>query len=65
MGRAASQSRDLVVVPSTRRDIDAVARQCRKLATRRALISAGASVTSLAAEAGSTVSRTGSGAGTG
>ena len=37
-------SRELVVVPSTRRDIDAVARQCRKLATRRALISAGASV---------------------
>jgi uncharacterized protein (DUF697 family) len=36
--------RDLVVVPSTRRDIDAVARHCRKLATRRALISAGASV---------------------
>jgi uncharacterized protein (DUF697 family) len=44
MGRAASQSRDLVVVPSTRRDIDAVARQCRKLAARRALISAGAAV---------------------
>jgi len=34
----------LVVVPETRRDIDAVARRCRKLATRRALISAGASV---------------------
>jgi uncharacterized protein (DUF697 family) len=37
-------SRDLVLVPSTRRDIEAVARHCRKLATRRALISAGASV---------------------
>jgi uncharacterized protein (DUF697 family) len=34
----------VVLVPETRRDIDAVARQCRKLATRRALISAGASV---------------------
>jgi uncharacterized protein (DUF697 family) len=40
-----SRSRELaVLVPSRRRDIDAVARQCRKLATRRALISAGASV---------------------
>lgn len=35
-------SRDLTVVPASRRDIDAVARHCRKLATRRALISAGA-----------------------
>jgi len=34
----------LTVVPGTRRDIDAIARTCRKLATRRALISAGASV---------------------
>jgi len=31
------------MVPATHRDIDAVARACRKLATRRALISAGAS----------------------
>ncbi len=31
-------------MPSTRRDIDAIARWCRKLATRRALISAGASI---------------------
>lgn len=37
-------SRALTLVPDTRRDIDAVARHCRKLATRRALISAGASV---------------------
>jgi uncharacterized protein (DUF697 family) len=44
MGRRTSAARDLVVVPSTRRDIDAIARACRKLATRRALISAGASV---------------------
>ncbi len=42
--RGSSTSRELVVVPSTRRDIDAIARACRKLATRRALISAGASV---------------------
>lgn len=34
----------LMLVPETRRDIDAVARRCRKLATRRALISAGASI---------------------
>lgn len=34
----------LILVPENRRDIDAVARLCRKLATRRALISAGASV---------------------
>jgi uncharacterized protein (DUF697 family) len=39
-----SKSRELVLVPENRRDIDAVARLCRKLATRRALISAGASV---------------------
>ena len=44
MVRSAGTSRELVVVPSTRRDIDAIARACRKLATRRALISAGASV---------------------
>jgi uncharacterized protein (DUF697 family) len=44
MVRSASTSRELVVVPSTRRDIAASARACRKLATRRALISAGASV---------------------
>jgi uncharacterized protein (DUF697 family) len=37
----------LVLVPETRRDIDAIARACRKLATRRALISAGASVVPL------------------
>jgi len=43
MVRGSSTSRELVVVPSTRRDIDAIARACRKLATRRALISAGAS----------------------
>lgn len=39
-----SASRDLVVLPSTRRDIDATARACRKLVTRRALVSAGAAV---------------------
>src|SRR5512134_3227010 len=44
MKRNVSGSRELVLVPESRRDIDAVARQCRKLATRRALISAGASV---------------------
>jgi uncharacterized protein (DUF697 family) len=44
MAMNSSKSRQLVVVPSTRRDIDATARACRKLATRRALISAGASV---------------------
>jgi uncharacterized protein (DUF697 family) len=44
MARFAKSGRELVAVPSTRRDVDAVARQCRKLATRRALISAGASV---------------------
>ncbi len=37
-------SNAIALVPDTRRDIDAVARRCRKLATRRALISAGASV---------------------
>jgi uncharacterized protein (DUF697 family) len=40
-------SRALAVVPATRRDVDAIARACRKLATRRALISAGASVVPL------------------
>lgn len=44
MARTARRSRELVLVPENRRDVDAVARQCRKLATRRALISAGASV---------------------
>lgn len=44
MARTARRSRELVLVPENRRDIDAVARKCRKLATRRALISAGASV---------------------
>lgn len=39
-----SKGTALMLVPETRRDIDAVARRCRKLATRRALISAGASV---------------------
>lgn len=34
----------LILVPGTRRDIEAVAHACRKLVTRRALISAGASV---------------------
>lgn len=34
----------LTLVPGTRRDIEAVAHACRKLVTRRALISAGASV---------------------
>ena len=43
MAAASSSSRAGVLVPATRRDIDAVARACRKLATRRALISAGAS----------------------
>jgi uncharacterized protein (DUF697 family) len=47
MRSATRESRDWALVPSTRRDIDAVARQCRKLATRRALISAGASVVPL------------------
>jgi uncharacterized protein (DUF697 family) len=32
------------VLPATRRDIDATARECRKLVTRRALLSAGAAV---------------------
>jgi uncharacterized protein (DUF697 family) len=44
MAKTARRSRELVLVPENRRDIDAVARLCRKLATRRALISAGASV---------------------
>jgi uncharacterized protein (DUF697 family) len=44
MRQRRSSSRDLAIVPASRRDIDAVARQCRKLATRRALISAGAAV---------------------
>lgn len=39
-----NSTRALAVVPATRRDIDAIARACRKLATRRALVSAGASV---------------------
>jgi uncharacterized protein (DUF697 family) len=47
MSASVRSSRELVVVPSTRRDIDAIARRCRKLATRRALISAGASVVPL------------------
>jgi uncharacterized protein (DUF697 family) len=38
--RAGSQA----LVPSSRRDIEAVAHYCRRLATRRALISAGGSV---------------------
>jgi uncharacterized protein (DUF697 family) len=46
MGKS-SNAGALVLVPETRRDIDAVARACRKLATRRALISAGASVVPL------------------
>lgn len=32
------------LIPATRRDVDAVARRCRKLVTRRALVSAGAAV---------------------
>ena len=44
MSPLARSARELVIVPSTRLDIDGIARQCRKLATRRALISAGASV---------------------
>lgn len=36
-----------VLVPSTRRDIATIASDCRKLVTRRALISAGASVVPL------------------
>lgn len=34
----------LTLIPTNRRDIDAIARQCRKLVSKRALISAGASV---------------------
>jgi uncharacterized protein (DUF697 family) len=43
-GPRPSASRELVVLPATRRDIDATARTCRKLVTRRALVSAGAAV---------------------
>ncbi len=32
------------LIPATRRDIDAIARRCRKIVTRRALVSAGAAV---------------------
>lgn len=32
------------LIPATRRDVDAVARRCRKIVTRRALVSAGAAV---------------------
>ncbi|MFN3566233.1 MAG: hypothetical protein ACK4V1_09675 [Burkholderiaceae bacterium] len=31
-------------IPATRRDVDAVARRCRKIVTRRALVAAGAAV---------------------
>lgn len=41
---ASATTAALALVPGNRRDIDAVARACRKLVTRRALISAGASV---------------------
>jgi uncharacterized protein (DUF697 family) len=41
---AASATTALTLVPGNRRDIDAVAHGCRKLVTRRALISAGAAV---------------------
>lgn len=34
----------VALIPATRRDIDAVARRCRKIVTRRALVSAGAAV---------------------
>lgn len=43
-GRSASRSRELVLLPATKRDIDATARTCRKIVMRRALMSAGAAV---------------------
>ncbi len=42
-----SASAKLALVPATRRDIAQIAADCRKLVTRRALISAGASVVPL------------------
>lgn len=41
---AARPSADWVLVPGSERDIDAVARQCRRLVTRRALMAAGIAV---------------------
>lgn len=45
--RQAKQAAMMTLIPSTRRDIAQIASECRKLVTRRALISAGASVVPL------------------
>ena len=45
--KSAAASTTPVLVPTTRRDIGQIAAECRKLVTRRALVSAGASVVPL------------------
>jgi uncharacterized protein (DUF697 family) len=37
-------ARALALIPATRRDVEAIARRCRRIVTRRALVSAGAAV---------------------